>query len=138
MDFGNLQKKIMLYGALVSLVLMVLATIFYYPLGRLFSQEAHVLNAFYSIFFILIIGLPINTMAFVLDGLFKGLGEMKFLRNLLLAATFLGFVPVLFLSKYMGWGLYGIWLAFTVWMIIRAGALVLKFRRKFQPLVQNA
>jgi len=78
-----------------------------------------------------------NTMAFVLDGLFKGLGEMKYLRNTLLAATFLGFVPTLFLGKYLEWGFYGIWIAFTIWMIIRGGALVFKFRRKFRPLLQN-
>jgi Na+-driven multidrug efflux pump len=78
-----------------------------------------------------------NTIAFVFDGLFKGLGEMKYLRNVLLLATFLGFAPTLFLAKYLDWGLYGIWIALTVWMVIRGGALVWKFRRKFRPLLQN-
>jgi Na+-driven multidrug efflux pump len=78
-----------------------------------------------------------NMVAFVFDGLFKGLGEMKYLRNVLLVATFLGFVPLLFLGKFLGWGLYGIWIAFTLWMFIRGGALVWKFRRKFRPLLQN-
>lgn len=132
-----LSKKIAQYGLLVSLVLIALGTAFYYPIGRLFSKETLVLEAFYSIFFIVILGLPINTLAFVLDGLFKGLGEMKYLRNTLLSATFLGFIPTLFLGKYLGWDLTGIWIAFTIWMIIRGGALVWKFRRKFRPLLQN-
>jgi Na+-driven multidrug efflux pump len=132
-----LAKKIIGYGFLVSLVLVLLGFIFYYPIGRLFSNEAVVLKTFYSIFFIIILGLPMNSLAFVFDGLFKGLGEMKYLRNTLLAATFLGFVPALFLGKYLDWGLYGIWIAFTVWMVIRGGALVFKFRRKFRPLLQN-
>lgn len=134
----SLAKKIVLYGFLVSLVLVLLGFLFYRPIGRLFSNEAIVLETFYSIFFIVIIGLPMNTMAFVLDGLFKGLGEMKYLRNTLLVATFLGFVPALFLGKYLNWGFYGIWIAFTVWMFIRGVALVWKFRRKFLPLLQNA
>ena len=133
----RLAKKIVQYGLWVSLVLILTALILYYPIGRLFSKEALVLQTFYGIFYILILGLPINTIAFVLDGLFKGLGEMKYLRNTLLSATFLGFVPTLFLAKYLGWGLTGIWIAFTVWMIIRGGALVWKFRRKFRPLLQN-
>lgn len=133
----RLAKKIVQYGLYVSLVLMAVGFIFYYPMGSLFSKETVVLNTFYSIFFIIILGLPINTIAFVLDGLFKGLGEMKYLRNTLLVATFLGFVPALFFGIYWDWGLLGIWIAFTVWMIIRGGALVWKFRRKFRPLLQN-
>ena len=133
----ELAKKITKYGLVVSAVIMMVSTIFYKPLGSLFSNETLVLSAFYGIFYIIILGLPINTIAFVLDGVFKGLGEMKYLRNTLLAATFLGFIPVLFLGKYLDWGLAGIWLAFTVWMLIRGGALVWKFRRKFRPLLEN-
>ena len=136
-DLWLLAKKIVKYGLYVSLVLMVLSFLFYKPIGNLFSNEELVLTTFYGVFYIIILGLPINTIAFVLDGVFKGLGEMKYLRNTLLAATFLGFVPVLFVGKWLGWGLMGIWVAFTLWMLIRGGALVFKFRRKFQPLLQN-
>ena len=133
----QLAKKIMLYGLLVSVILMIAGFLFYKPIGLIFSKETVVLNAFYSIFFIVILGLPMNTVAFIFDGIFKGMGEMKYLRNTLLVATFLGFVPVLFIGKYMNLGLYGIWIAFTVWMVIRGGALVVKFIRKFRPLLQN-
>ncbi|MCM4164050.1 MULTISPECIES: MATE family efflux transporter [unclassified Arenibacter] len=133
----DLSKKIMLYGFVISVILAAAGFLFYKPIGRIFSNDPTVLQAFYSIFFILILGIPMNMVAFVFDGLFKGLGEMKYLRNVLLAATFLGFVPMLFLGKFLGWGLYGIWIAFTLWMFIRGGALVWKFRRKFRPLLQN-
>ena len=133
----KLGKKIITYGMLVSVALMLTGFIFYYPLGRIFSNEEVVLQTFYGIFFIVILGLPMNTLAFIFDGLFKGLGEMKYLRNLLLTATFLGFVPALYLGKYFGLGFHAIWLAFVVWMAIRGGALVWKFRRKFRPLLQN-
>lgn len=132
----KLSKKIVTYGMIVSVILMVLGFVFYYPIGMLFSKETIVLDAFYGVFFIVILGLPINTVAFVLDGLFKGLGEMRYLRNTLLTATFLGFIPMLFLGKYMDWSLTGIWLAFSVWMFIRGGALVWKFRKKFRPMLQ--
>ncbi|GGD51062.1 MATE family efflux transporter [Muriicola marianensis] len=139
-DYNNLwklAKKIMLYGLSVSGVLMVIGFVLYRPLGLLFSNEGEVLRTFYSIFFIVILALPINTVAFVFDGLFKGLGEMKYLRNVLLTATFLGFIPALYIGQYFELGLYGIWIAITVWMMIRGGALVFKFRRKFRPLLQK-
>lgn len=133
----KLSKRIVLYGSMVSAILIGLGFLFYQPLGRLFSNDIVVLETFYSIFFILLLGLPISTIAFVLDGMYKGLGEMKTLRNVLLSATFLGFVPVLYLSKYFNWGLYGIWIAIAVWMAIRGGALIIDFRKKFRPLLQN-
>ncbi len=133
----KLAKKIVLYGMVVSLVLMMSGFLFYRPIGYLFSNDTLVLDTFYGIFYIVILGLPMNTLAFVFDGLFKGLGEMKYLRNVLLTATFLGFVPCLYLGKFMGWGFYAIWVAFVVWMLIRGFALLWKFDRKFRPLVQN-
>lgn len=136
-NLWKLAKKIMQYGLVVSVILMILGFVFYYPIGRLFSNETIVLETFYSVFFILILGLPMNAVAFIFDGLFKGLGEMKYLRNTLLVATFLGFIPTLYLSKYLGWGFSGIWIAFVIWMLIRGGALIFKFRGKFRPLLQK-
>lgn len=139
-DYGGLWRlagKTVRYGLAVSTLLMFVCFIFYGSIGQLFSNEIVVLETFESIFFIMILGLPMNTLAFVLDGLFKGLGEMKYLRNVLLVATFLGFVPSLYLGKFLGWGFYAIWIAFVVWMLIRGLALVRKFTRKFRPLAQN-
>lgn len=133
----KLAKTIFKYGMIVSVVLMCFGFIFYRPIGHLFSNEEIVLNTFYSIFYIVIIGLPMNTLAFIFDGIFKGMGEMKYLRNVLLTATFLGFIPCLYLGMYLGLRFYAIWIAFVVWMMIRGFSLVWKFRRKFRPLVQN-
>jgi Na+-driven multidrug efflux pump len=74
---------------------------------------------------------PINAIAFMFDGIFKGLGEAKYLRNLLLVATFLVFTPILLIGDYFGLKLYAIWIAFFAWMLIRSSALVFKFRRKY-------
>jgi Na+-driven multidrug efflux pump len=74
---------------------------------------------------------PINAVAFVFDGIFKGLAEAVTLRNLLIVATFLGFLPALLIGDYFNLKLYAIWIAFTVWMLLRSGILVIKFRRKY-------
>ena len=133
----KLVKKICLYGGMVSVVLLIFGFLLYQPLGRIFSSDLEVLDIFYSIFYLVILALPVNAIAFVLDGLFKGLGEMKFLRNVLLWATFVGFIPSLFLGKYLNLGLHGVWIAITVWMLIRGVALWWKFNQKFRPFVQK-
>lgn len=79
--------------------------------------------------------LPFNALAFTLDSIFKGLGEMRYLRNVLLGATVLGFIPVLYLSKFLHWRLVGIWAALIVWVAYRAVALMVKFRKKYIPLI---
>jgi hypothetical protein len=37
----------------------------------------------------------------------------------------------------MDWGLIGIWAALIVWVAYRAVALMIKFRRKYIPLIEN-
>ncbi|HEY9168395.1 MAG TPA: MATE family efflux transporter [Lutibacter sp.] len=132
----RLSIKLSRYSIVVSMMLALLCAVFYFPVGRLFSKDPLVLQSFYSIFWIVLIMQPINAIAFVFDGIFKGLGEAATLRNLLLFATFLGFIPVLLIGDYFNLKLYAIWMAFTVWMIMRAGILVFKFRRKY--LYKNA
>lgn len=127
----KLSIKLSRYSIVVSILLSVLCAVLYFPIGKLFSQDELVVQSFYSIFWIVLLMQPINAVAFVFDGIFKGLAEAAILRNLLIIATFLGFVPVLLIGDYFDLKLYAIWMAFTVWMILRAGILVVKFRRKY-------
>ena len=76
---------------------------------------------------------PLCAITFVYDGMFKGLGKMKVLRNVLLGATFFIFIPALLLGHYLGLKLHGILWAFTFWIIARGLPLILKFRKQFLP-----
>lgn len=134
MDYKNLwelSKKISKYAILIAFILMGICALFYDEIGLLFNKETSVLLLFSSVFWIVLLMQPINAIAFMFDGIFKGLGEAKYLRNVLLAATFLGFTPALLISDYFGLKLYGIWIAFFVWMLIRSSTLVIYFRRKY-------
>lgn len=119
------------YAIIISFILMAICGLFYNEIGVLFNKEETVLALFSSVFWIVLIMQPVNAVAFMFDGIFKGLGEASYLRNVLLAATFLGFAPTLFLFDYFEFKLYAIWIAFFVWMLIRSLALVIKFRRKY-------
>ena len=127
----NLSKDISKYAVIIALILAGICTLLYNEIGMIFNKDEQVLLLFSSVFWMVLLMQPINAIAFMFDGIFKGLGEAKYLRNVLLVATFLGFWPTLILFDYLGLKLYAIWLAFLVWMLIRSIALVVKFRNKY-------
>ena len=129
----KLAKKVSLYGMAVGLFLVVIGFLLYTPLGLLFSKEPMVIQRYKEVFWIVALMQPLNAVAFIFDGIFKGLGKMKHLRNVLLISTFVGFVPTLFILDYFGYKLYSIWVAFVVWMLFRAGALIIAFRKQYAP-----
>ena len=130
-ELWKLSIKLSRYAIVIAIMLSTVCLVLYNQIGTLFSSEPAVLEAFYNVFWIVLIMQPINAVAFVFDGIFKGLAEAVILRNLLIVATFLGFVPVLLITDYFNLKLIGIWIAFTVWMLLRSGILVVKFRRKY-------
>lgn len=130
----RLTKKVNLYNLIVAALLVITGLILYKPVGLIFNKDETVLSLFQDVFFIVLICLPLNAVAFTFDSIFKGLGEMGYLRNVLIGATLFGFIPVLYLLRYLEMGLTGIWIALTVWIAFRGVALILKFRSKYIPL----
>ncbi|MCK8523590.1 MATE family efflux transporter [Aquimarina sp. D1M17] len=129
-----MAKKVTIYGIIVACLLGSIALLFPEELGMIFSKDEAVLSIFKDFFYIVVIMLPINALAFVGDGLFKGMGETGYLRNVLLGSTFLGFIPTLLIARYFEWQLHGVWIAISVWMFVRGIALVIKFKQKYVPL----
>lgn len=133
----KLSDKLIKYGVVIGVLMASVGALFYYPLGRLFSKDPEVLNLFYDSFWIILIMQPLCSLAFIFDGMFKGLGKMKFLRNVLLFSTFAVFIPILFWLDSLGYKLHGIFIALTFWILARGIPLIIKFRRQFSPLAQK-
>ncbi|OEK09642.1 MATE family efflux transporter [Flavivirga aquatica] len=133
----TLSNKLIKYGIIVGIITALLGAIFYYPLGTIFSKDPEVLDSFYSVFYIVLLMQPLCALAFIFDGIFKGLGKMGYLRNVLLFSTFLIFIPVLFLLDGLDYKLYAIFIALTFWIIARGIPLIIKFRQLFLPLTQK-
>lgn len=129
-----LAQKTSFYGVVMAVVLAIICALLYPFLGQRFTNDPVVLAIISNTFWIVLLMQPINAVAFVYDGIFKGWGEASYLRNLLWLLTALVFLPVLFLLDYLGAQLYGIWIAFFAWMIGRAGILFFKFRSKVAQL----
>ena len=131
MKFGNDLTKI---GVKIGVIMCIIGFIFYYPLGRIFNNDPVVLQEFYNIFWIVLAMLPLCSIAFIFDGLYKGLGWMKDLRNVLLFSTFIIFVPFVILFDHYELGIHGIFYAFTLWILSRSIPLIIKFRKTFNKL----
>lgn len=133
-DYANLEvlrRKLTKYGITVGVLLFLVLGVLYLPIGRLYSNDVEVRRLFYNSFWITIAMQPLCAVAFIYDGMYKGMGKMKKLRNLLLISTFLGFIPVLVFTDYLELKLHGIWAAFVVWIIIRGLILKIDFKNTY-------
>jgi putative MATE family efflux protein len=136
-DLVHLSNKLIRYGIVVGSIIGFIGALFYYPIGHLFSNDDEVLKEFHNVFWIVLAMQPLCAIAFIFDGVFKGLGRMKYLRNVLLFSTLLVFIPVIIWTDALDFKLYGVFIAFTLWIIARGIPLIIKFRKTFKPLAQN-
>lgn len=125
------------YAVIVAFVLMCVCFLFYNEIGVLFTDDSEVLSVFYAVFWMVLVSQPLNAVAFVYDGVFKGLAEVVVLRNTVVAATFLGFVPALLIADYFDLKLMAIWTAFSVWMCYRSGILHIYFRKNLSKMLNR-
>ena len=128
----TLSKDISKYSVIIALGLVVTSFLFYEPIGLLFNKDEKVLTVFRSVFWMVLLMQPINTLAYIFDGFFKGMGDAKLLRNNLIVSTFLGFIPTLLISDYFGLKIHGIWLAFGIWMFLRSFPLMYIFNQRIK------
>lgn len=129
-----LSNKLLKYGFFTGIIMAGLGFAFYNSIGRIFTKDSLVLEQFYDVFWIVILMQPLNAITFIYDGMFKGMGEMKYLRNVLLLSTGFVFMPTLFFFDWLDYKLVAIWIAFMCWILARGIPLILKFRKKFLPL----
>jgi len=135
--YVELSKKLFKYGILTGTLIAIVGFIFYNHIGQIFTKEATVLAKFNHVFWIVLLTQPISAITFIFDGMFKGMGKMKYLRNLLILSTGLVFIPTLLVFDYYDLKLVAIWIAFTLWILARGLPLVLKFRSEFLPLTNK-
>ena len=133
----QLSQKLTKKALIVGISMASIGGIFYNSLGEVFTSDPIVLSIFYEVFWIVLLMQPLCALTFVFDGIFKGLGQMRVLRNVLLTSTLLVFIPALFLGDSLNLKLHGILWAFTIWIVARGLPLFVKFRKQFLPLTRK-
>lgn len=128
----NLVKQLFYIVLAIGIGILIVYFIFYYWIGTILTQDIDILPLFYDNFWIVVLMQPITAIAFLFDGIYKGMGLTKQLRNTFIIATLLGFFPAYYITQNLhGWGLSGIWIAFYVWMVFRGGVLFLHYLSYF-------
>lgn len=130
----KLSNRLLVYGLVTGVIMAGVGFLFYNFIGGVFTKETQVLNEFYNVFWFVLLSLPVSAITFIFDGMFKGMGKMKYLRNVLILSTGFVFLPSLLIFDYLDLKLYAIWLAFTFWIIARGAPLIFNFRKTFIPL----
>ena len=133
----KLSQKLTKYGLCMGSIIAIIGLVFYNFIGEIFTKDPLVLEQFYTVFWILILTQPIYAVTFIFDGMFKGMGFMKYLRNVLILATAFVFIPTLLLFDFLDFKLIAIWIAFTFWALARGLPLIIKFRNQFLPLIKS-
>lgn len=124
-----LGKNLLKINIKIAIILMTIYTILYPYIGKFFNPEENVNIIFKSIFWMVIIAQPFNSIAFTFDGIFKGLGRAVDLRNTLIIGTFFFFIPTIYFLDLFIPELITIWIALTLWMIYRGMSLLIKFNK---------
>ncbi|MXV37522.1 MATE family efflux transporter [Flavobacteriaceae bacterium Ap0902] len=123
----DLVKIMLVLGVTLGSIYLV----FYYPIGRFLTKSDAVLGVFFNAFWIVALMQPLNAVAFLLDGVYKGLGKTKLLRNVFVIALLIGFIPAMYLFRSLDLGMVGIWFSFMIWMLFRAGGLAIHFYKNY-------
>ena len=134
----KLSNQLIKYGLATGLFLTALGFLFYEKIGALFINDVSVQEKFSDVFWIILLMQPLCAITFIFDAMFKGMGKMALLRNVLLFSTLLVFVPAIFLFDKLDYKLYGVWFTFVLWVFARGLPLIIKFRRKFLPLIEKS
>ena len=133
-----LVLKLLKINGLVAMGLGVAYLVLYPVLGSWFNDDIKVITSLNSFLWIIILAQPLNSIAFTMDGIFKGMGRAKLLRNTLIIGSFLVFIPTLLLGDYLGMKIMSIWCAFVLWMAFRGGTLVYWFFKEHKSSSHNA
>jgi Na+-driven multidrug efflux pump len=101
-----------LFGALAGL------------LPRVFTSDPAVLGQIPHAWWFFVALQPIAGVVFALDGVLLGAGDAAFLRTATLGSAVLGFLPLVWLSLALHWGLIGIWCGLSAFMVLRLAAVL--------------
>lgn len=111
-------KKTLLWGAGIGISASLVYALFDEPILRIFTDKTNVITTALAVFGWTIAGPTVSSFSYIWDGIFIGATKTAALRNSMLIATLLVFLPAYFFTA--GWlGNHAIWLAMTLFMIAR-------------------
>ncbi|HRD53076.1 MAG TPA: MATE family efflux transporter [Flavobacteriales bacterium] len=132
-ELHRVSWQVVRMSVLIGAVLAAVYLVGYASIGKVFTQDERVLELLNGVLWMVILTQPINAVAFAFDGVYKGLGNGKILRNVLLISAFGVFIPVAWGMHLLDAKLFAVWTAFLLWMAVRGLLLALHFEKHHRP-----
>ncbi|MBC6449379.1 MATE family efflux transporter [Actinokineospora xionganensis] len=123
-----LARKLTGYGLAFGCALGVVFAALAGVLPRAFTTDLVVLQEIPRAWWFFVALQPVAGVVFALDGVLLGAGDARFLRTATLASAILGFLPLVWISHALGWGLVGIWTGLSLFMLIRLATILVRIR----------
>ncbi len=125
--FGKAGQRV---AICIAIVIAALVTIFKYPLVRLFTDEAEVIQMSENVMYVVALFQPFQMSAVLIMGCLRGAGDTKFAaRIMLLCITIIRPVTCALAIYVFKWGIVGAWCASLIEMIVRMSCSYLRFSR---------
>ncbi|EHK89058.1 MATE family efflux transporter [Saccharomonospora azurea] len=123
-----IASQIVRYGLIFGCALGVVFAALYPVLPHAFTTDAGVLGTIPHAWWFFVALQPVAGVVFALDGVLLGAGDAAFLRNATLSSAVLGYLPLIWVSLAVGWGLVGIWTGLTLFMVLRLAFVLVRWR----------
>ncbi|GGG07663.1 MATE family efflux transporter [Rhodococcoides trifolii] len=120
----TLARRVTLWSTAAALGLAAAFAATYPVLPGVFTDDLSVQDEMRGIWWLFVAMIPLAGVVFALDGVLLGAGDAAFLRTATLVGALLGFLPFVWLSLTLDWGLAGIWVGLAVFIIVRLIAVV--------------
>jgi putative MATE family efflux protein len=111
--------RVTVFSTLAAAVLAAVFAIGASILPAVFTDDRSVLDAMAVPWWFMVAQLPVAGIVFALDGVLLGAGDAKFMRNATLISALVGFLPLIWMSLALRWGLVGIWSGLSTFVVLR-------------------
>jgi putative MATE family efflux protein len=121
-----LAKRVGWYGLCFGIFTGVLFAALFPVLPRVFTSDSAVLSQIPHAWWFFVGLQPLAGVVFALDGVLLGAGDAAFLRTATLISALVGFLPLVWISLALHWGLVGVWSGLAALIVLRLVAVLLR------------
>ena len=115
----TLARRLVIAGAGLGVGFGGILALGHDAIPQLFTDDAAVLAACALLWPFLAGMMPLNGVLFALDGVLFGAGDLRFMRNVTVAAALFGFLPLTLYAAATGGGLAIIWAGLSAFILVR-------------------
>ena len=114
-----LARRILVAGLLLGVGFAAVLGLGHDLIPAIFTSDPAVREQAAQLWPMLVLMMPVNGVLFALDGVLLGAGDLRFMRNVTVLAALAGYLPLSLATAHFGWGLRGLWLGLSAFILVR-------------------